>query len=90
MRSSFPVTFGGCLTVVLRLPGRYVTRTQEVVLGGVELGGAYKDAYLEAKRPRSVLCMPIVRHGGERAHTLACGPAEKHVLAVDLAKSCCH
>lgn len=49
----------------------YVSRTQEVVMvrGGAQ-AAAVKDSYLDRHQPQSVLCMPIVRHGGEGREAL--------------------
>lgn len=47
----------------------YVSRTQEVVmLKGGGQAAAVKDPYLDRHQPQSVLCMPIVRHGGEEEY----------------------
>lgn len=49
----------------------YVSRTQEVVmLNGAAKDVAVHDSYLEKRKPQSVLCMPIVRHGGETRKAL--------------------
>jgi hypothetical protein len=68
-----PVPLGEAGGLVPQALVLYVSRTQEVVmLKEVEQASAFKDAYLERRKPQSVLCMPIVRHGGEPQ-----GPSEK-------------
>jgi GAF domain-containing protein len=69
-----PVPLSEAGAVVPQALVLYVTRTQEVVmLREVEQSTQFKDAYLETRRPQSILCMPIVRHGGEKL-VMSCIP----------------
>ncbi|GAQ90902.1 hypothetical protein KFL_007000010 [Klebsormidium nitens] len=59
-----PVPLSAADALVPRALVLYVSRTQEVVmLNGASKSVTVKDSYLERRKPQSVLCMPIVRHG---------------------------